>query len=214
MYNSGHMAVDVQIYTGGPVACNACLVRGKGGYIAVDAPLGFADWVRRRLPEGAALTDLLLTHQHFDHVDDAARLQKLTGCRIHAHSPYSPELTLSKAASAWGLEPPPPFVVDDAFGSSAATADWGGLAWTLHHIPGHSPDGMAYQLAEEELLFVGDILFAGSIGRTDFPGGSHAALVRGIREKLLALDPATAVYSGHGPDTSLQEEMLNNPYVC
>ncbi len=207
------MAVDIRIYTGGPAACNAYLIKGRDGYVAVDAPLGFADWVLKRLPEGAKLTDLLITHQHFDHVDDAARLHKLTGCRIHAHSPYSKALTLEEAARAWGIEPPLPFVVEDAFGSSLASADWGGLKWTLHHIPGHSPDGMAYQLADEELLFVGDILFAGSIGRTDFPGGSMAELVRGIREKLMVQEPATRVYSGHGPYTSLQEEMLNNPYV-
>ncbi len=213
LYNSGRMAVDVRIYTGGPAACNAYLIKGRSGYVAVDAPLGFADWVSRRLPEGAVLTDLLITHQHFDHVDDAARLKELTGCRIHAHSPYSPELTLEKAAAAWGLEPPPPFVVDDAFGSDHTAADWGGLDWTLHHIPGHAMDGMAYQLADAELLFVGDILFAGSIGRTDFPGGSMATLVRGIRDKLMVQEPATRVYCGHGPYTTLQEEMLNNPYV-
>ncbi len=207
------MAVDVQIYTGGPVACNAYLIKGTSGYVAVDAPLGFADWVRQRLPEGAVLTDLLLTHQHFDHVQDAARLHELTGCRLHAHSPYSPALTLAESARAWGIVPPAPFEVEDAFGSSLTTADWGGHKWTLHHIPGHSPDGMAYQLADERVLFVGDILFAGSIGRTDFPRGSMSALVRGIREKLMVQEPATRVYSGHGPYTSLQEEMLNNPYV-
>ncbi len=214
-YNAAVMAVDIQKYTGGPVACNAYLLRAEqGAYVAVDAPLGFADWVLKRLPEGARLTDLLLTHQHFDHVQDAARLQEATQCRIHAHSPYSDALTLAAAARAWGIEPPAPFVVDGVLGDATPRADWGGLAWQLHAIPGHAPDGMAYGLPAEPCVFVGDILFAGSIGRTDFPGGSHAALVRGIREKLLALDPATAVYSGHGPDTSLQEEMLNNPYIC
>ncbi len=207
------MAVDVRIYTGGPAACNAYLIKGSTGYVAVDAPLGFADWVCKRLPEGATLTDLLITHQHFDHVQDAARLRELTGCRIHAHSAHSRELTLEDAAGRWGIEPPAPYHVDDAFGSSLTSADWGGLAWTLHHIPGHSPDGMAYHLAEKELLFVGDILFAGSIGRTDFPGGSMSTLVRGIREKLMVLEPATRIYSGHGPFTSIQEEMLNNPYL-
>ncbi len=208
------MIVDIRKYTGGPVFCNAYLVRGEAGYVAVDAPLGFADWALTRLPEGEKLTALLLTHQHFDHVQDAARLQELTGCRICAHSPYSPELTLeADAARAWGIEPPAPFRVDDVFGSSRKAANWGGLDWQLYSIPGHSPDGMAYGLEKKGSLFVGDILFAGSIGRTDFPGGSHATLVRGIREQLLELDPATVVYSGHGPATSIQEELLNNPYL-
>ncbi len=208
------MLVDVRKYTGGPAFCNGYLVRGESGYVAVDAPLGFADWVVARLPEGARLTELIITHQHFDHVDDAARLKELTGCRICAHSPYSPELTLEKsAASAWGIAPPPPFVVDDAFGSSRTEANWGGLHWQLYAIPGHATDGMAYGIADKQLLFTGDILFADGIGRTDFPGGSMEALVGGIREKLLVLEPATDVYSGHGPRTSIQEELLNNPYL-
>ncbi len=208
------MAVSIQKYTGGPVACNAYLVQGKAGYIAVDAPLGFADWACAHLPESAQLCALILTHQHFDHVQDAARLQQLTGCRICAHSPYSPNLTLAEAARAWGITPPAPFKVDEILGSTCRSATWGGLDWQLYPIPGHAPDGMAYGLETAACLFVGDILFAGSIGRTDFPGGSHAALVRGIREHLLPLPPATQVHSGHGPSTSIQEELLNNPYLC
>ncbi len=208
------MAVDIQKYTGGPVACNAYLIRGGEGYVAVDAPLGFADWVQKRLPQGETLTALLLTHQHFDHVQDAARLQERTGCRICAHSAFCPDLTLAAAAHAWGITPPAPFRVDEAFGAHRNAAGWGGLNWQLYAIAGHAPDGMAYGLAEEGCLFAGDILFAGSIGRTDFPGGSHATLVRGIRDKLLGLPPATIVHSGHGPSTSIQEELLNNPYLC
>ncbi len=208
------MAVDIQKYTGGPVACNAYLVRGKEGYVAVDAPLGFTNWVQAHLPQGEKLTHLLLTHQHFDHVQDAAKLKEQTGCCICAHSAWSPELTLEAAARSWGIKPPAPFTVDELLGDSRTEAHWGGLDWQLYSIPGHSPDGMAYGLAEEPCLFVGDILFAGSIGRTDFPGGSLATLVSGIREKLLGLEPATEVYSGHGPSTSIQEELLNNPYLC
>ncbi len=166
------MAVDIQKYTGGPVACNAFLIRGEGGYVAVDAPLGFADWVQKHLPQGEKLTELILTHQHFDHVQDAARLQQLTGCRICAHSAYSPSLTLEQAARAWGIEPPAPFRVDEVFGNTRREAAWGGLTWQLYAIPGHSPDGMAYGLTSEGCLFAGDILFAGSIGRKEFPGGS------------------------------------------
>ncbi len=204
---------DISTYTGGPVACNAYLLRGVEGWVAVDAPLGFADWAAARLPKGETIAHLLLTHQHFDHVQDAAKLRRTTGCRIHAFAPCSEKLCLSQAARAWGIDPPEPFEVDDAFGTALTEANWGGFAWKLWHIPGHSPDGMAYQLEEARALFVGDILFAGSIGRTDFPGGSHATLVRGIREKLVPLDPESLVLSGHGPRTTLQEELINNPYL-
>lgn len=210
VYNAG---MDVQMYTGGPVMCNGYLVKGKDGYLAIDAPEGFTAWALSRLPEKGALKHLLITHQHFDHVQDAANLQAATGCAIHAFAPYSSGLTLAENARQWGIPGPPPFQVDDAFGASKTSAGWGGLTWQLHYIPGHSTDGMAYGLPEAACAFVGDILFSGSVGRTDFPGGSMGKLIRGIREKLLPLPPKTRIFSGHGPETTLQEEILDNPYL-
>lgn len=209
------MSADIQVYTGGPCACNGYLIKGADSYVAIDAPLGFAAWVAKKLPKDAKLTDLIITHQHFDHVQGAAELAAATGCRIHACMPYSTALTLEDlAARSWGggMEVPP-FRVDDAFGTTCHKANWGGNNWKIHHIPGHSPDGVAFELEEENEIFCGDILFAGAVGRTDFPGGSMSNLIRGIREKLLPLPHTTIVHSGHGPDTSIGEEILNNPYL-
>lgn len=204
----------MQKYTGGELMCNGYLLPGKNGeYVAVDAPAGFAEWVQNHLPTGAKLGHLLLTHQHFDHIADAAALQTATGCTIHACMPYSPALTLGAHAQQWGIPLPPAFRVDDTLGEQDTTADWGGLHWQLLHLPGHSPDSMVYALPGEALLFAGDVLFAGSIGRTDLPGGSQAQLTGGIRRKLLTLPPATVVHPGHGPSTSVQEEELNNPFI-
>ena len=205
--------VKIHVYTGGPVACNGYLLETAEGLVAVDAPLGFADWARSRVPQGQEITHLLLTHQHFDHVQDAARLQETTGCRIHAVYPYSSMLTLQETARSWGISPVEPYRVDDAFGRGGTGGDWGGEHWQALAIPGHSSDGAAYYLEEHGLLFVGDIIFAGSIGRTDFPEGSQARLLAGIREKIMPLPPETQIMSGHGPATTLQEEMLNNPYL-
>lgn len=205
--------VKIHVYTGGPVACNGYLLETAEGCVAVDAPLGFADWARTRVPHGGEITHLLLTHQHFDHVQDAARLQEATGCRIHAVFPYSSLLTLQETARSWGIPPVEPYRVDDAFGRGGASGDWGGERWRALAIPGHSSDGAAYYLEEHGVLFVGDIIFAGSIGRTDFPEGSQARLLAGIREKIMPLPPETQIMSGHGPATTLQEELLNNPYL-
>ncbi len=207
------MAGHIRKYMGGPAGCNGYLVPGETGYVMVDAPEGAADWVVARLPEGEKLEALILTHQHFDHVDDAARMKELTGCRICAHSAYSKELTLEKEAAIWGIDAPAPYEVDEVIGDERTEANWGGLAWQLYAIPGHAKDGMAYGLAERGCVFTGDILFAESVGRSDFPGGDQAALLKGIREKLMTLPPETDVYSGHGRATSIQEEMLNNPYL-
>lgn len=213
------MSVDIQVYSGGPCACNGYLVRCAHGYVAVDAPMGFAAWVSRKLPQGEPLTDLLITHQHFDHVQGVAELVQRFGCRVHACMPYSLALTLEEALSnMYGgrLSPEyevPPFCVDNAFGSGCRSLNCAGTEWSVHHIPGHSTDGVAYGLPESEQLFCGDILFAGAVGRTDFPGGSMAALVRGIRSELLPLPHSTVVHSGHGPSTTMGEESLNNPYL-
>lgn len=212
VYNTP-MDTEVQRYTGGPIICNGYLAKGTDGYLAIDAPEGFASWALARLPEPGALKHLLITHQHFDHIQDAAALQEATGCRVHAFAPYSSSLTLAGNARQWGIPLPAPFQVNDALGTGKLHADWCGLAWQLLYIPGHSTDGMAYSLPEAKCVFVGDILFSGSIGRTDFPGGSMGQLVRGIREKLLPLPPETRILSGHGPETTLQEEILNNPYL-
>lgn len=204
----------MQKYTGGELLCNGYLLPGKDGeYVAVDAPAGFAKWVQSRLPSGARLGHLLLTHQHFDHIADAAALQVATGCAIHACKPYTPALTLREHAQQWGIPLPPEFRVDAAAGEQDAQATWAGLRWQLLHVPGHSADSMVYFLPDEEVLFAGDVLFAGSIGRTDLPGGSRAQLTAGIRHKLLTLPPATTVCPGHGPATSVQEEELNNPFI-
>ncbi|MBR5886830.1 MAG: MBL fold metallo-hydrolase [Akkermansia sp.] len=209
------MSADIQVYTGGPCMCNGYLVKCGNSYVAIDAPLGFADWVASKLPADAVLTDLLITHQHFDHVQGAAALTALTGCKVHACMPYSKELTLEDmAARSWGggLDVPP-FRIDDVFGTGCTTAEWGGSRWNIYHIPGHSPDGVAYECVDTQNIFCGDILFEGSVGRTDFPGGSMATLIRGIREKLLPLPHTTMVNSGHGPTTTIGEETLNNPYL-
>ena len=209
-----HMAMEMKVYTGGELMCNGYLLECEGGEcVAVDAPGGFAEWVKRHLPQGARLAHLLLTHQHFDHIEDAAALQRSTGCSVHACMPYSEGLTLAANAAAWGIPAPEPFRVDAPLGAADTGADWGGLSWQALYIPGHSTDSMVYALPSEGALFAGDVLFEGSIGRSDLPGGSMSRLVRGIRDKILPYAPDTRVYPGHGPSTTVGEEELNNPFI-
>ena len=208
------MAMEMKVYTGGELMCNGYLLVCEGGEcVAIDAPGGFATWVARHLPAGARLTHLLLTHQHFDHIQDAAALQLATGCQVHACMPYSTDLTLADHAAAWGIPAPEPFRVDDPLGAADTTAHWAGLSWRALYIPGHSTDSMVYALPSEGLIFAGDVLFEGSIGRSDLPGGSTSRLVRGIRDKIMPYPPETRVLPGHGPATSVGEEELNNPFI-
>ena len=204
----------VRVYQGGSVETNGYLVEGEDGFIVIDAPAGMTDWLLERRHD-AKVSDLLITHMHFDHIEDVAHMVKQFGCRVHAHSPYSEELTLAKMArKEWGMKLEiEPFVVDQLIGSELHGETWGGKHWFIHHVPGHSPDSLVYHLPEEELMFTGDVLFAGSVGRADFPGGDLVLLQKGIHERLLNQGAHTRIYPGHGPYTKLAEEALNNPYL-
>ncbi len=208
------MSARVCVYEGGLVLCQGYVVETPQGLIAVDAPAGMAKWIIKNFPN-KKVTDLLITHMHFDHIEDVTALKEAFGCQIHAHSPYSSALSLvDMANSSWGMNLRiPHFDVDDVLGDTTTTATWGGLDWKLYAIPGHSPDSMVYHLAEQGDLFSGDVLFAGSIGRTDFPGGNLDILLSGIKQHLFTLDVHTKVYAGHGSSTTIGEEIVANPYL-
>ena len=213
-YN-GFCMDNIRVYTGGIAACNGYLViTGDNTYIAIDAPLGFVDWILSRKPD-AKITDLLITHQHFDHIQDAAKFKKQFGCTIHAHSPYSPDLTLETLArNAWDPDMHvEPFEVDDIVDEKRRTANWGGQLWHIHFVPGHSTDSNVYHLVDEDKLFSGDVLFAGSIGRTDLPGGDEKQLLNGIHARILNQPATTIVLPGHGPYTTVKHERLTNPFL-
>jgi hydroxyacylglutathione hydrolase len=196
-------------FTGGMAQTNGYLLETADGNLLIDAPEGIADW----LAEQAVRVDhLLLTHQHYDHVLDAAAVRK-AGARVHAFAAYSPDLTLEAAVRAWGLPVTvAPFEVDETFDLSAPL-QLAGLTFDLAHVPGHSTDSVTFHLAARQLLFSGDTLFAGSIGRCDLPGGSMETLVAGISRHLLALPDETRVLPGHGGESTIGREKSGNPYL-
>ena len=135
------------------------------------------------------------------------------GARLHAFAPYSTDLTLEAAARAWGI----PIALDpyriDLLLDTERPLCLAGLEVVLAHIPGHALDAVTFYLADPGVVFSGDTLFAGSIGRTDFPGGSTQLLLDGIARHLLTLPLETRVLSGHGPATTIGREARGNPYL-
>jgi glyoxylase-like metal-dependent hydrolase (beta-lactamase superfamily II) len=196
-------------FTGGVTQTNGYLIESTLGNILIDAPEGIRDW----LEENNKSTDhLLLTHQHYDHVVDAAALQH-GGARLHAFAPYSQELTLEAAARAWGMPiTVEPYTIDSLLDVNEPLV-LAGLEFRLAHIPGHSTDSLVFHLASENLVFSGDTIFAGSIGRTDLPGGSTRQLLDGIARHLLGMPPGTHVLPGHGPATTIGHEAASNPFL-
>ena len=203
--------VTIQTFTGGIAATNGHFLSLPGGNVLVDAPEGVAAWLEKL---GLKVDVLFLTHQHFDHVLDAAKVRAGHGCRVFSWSAHSVNLTLEHlfGAVTGTSMAVTPFEVDELLeGKSSVEAC--GVTWKLFHVPGHSPDSVCLLWEAQNLLFGGDVLFRDSIGRTDFPGGSMRQLVEGIQTKLLTLPEDTLVYPGHGPHTSIGVERRENEYL-
>jgi glyoxylase-like metal-dependent hydrolase (beta-lactamase superfamily II) len=160
---------------------------------------------------GLALEAIVNTHAHFDHAGGNRRLKELTGAPILIHRVDAPAVTRLGAQARFFLmeaEDSPPA---DRLLEEGDVIGLGPASLTVRHSPGHTPGGIL--LVGEGLVFSGDTLFAGSVGRTDFPGGSWGELVVSIREKLLDLPDETVVYPGHGPATTIGEERRYNPFL-
>ncbi|HEX7085263.1 MAG TPA: MBL fold metallo-hydrolase [Vicinamibacterales bacterium] len=161
--------------------------------------------------ERLAVEHILLTHAHLDHVTGVRRAVGALNVPVWLHPD---DLPLYDAVVQQGLmfgircEPQPP---PDRFYEPGQQLTVGDLTIRVHHTPGHAPGGVCLEIGRE--LFVGDTLFAGSIGRTDLPGGDHATLLRAIREVLFAFPDDTPVHPGHGPDTTIGQEKRTNPFL-
>jgi glyoxylase-like metal-dependent hydrolase (beta-lactamase superfamily II) len=160
---------------------------------------------------------ILLTHAHVDHVSGVARARRVLSVPIHLHRD---DLFLYEQAVAHGrmfglsVEAPPPV---DVFYDVTQSYGFGEYDVAVHHTPGHCPGGVCLQVGPRGTsgkdLFVGDTLFAGSIGRTDLPGGDYDTLLRSITGVLYSFGDDARVHSGHGPDTTVGQERRTNPFL-
>ncbi len=203
--------LSIRSFCGGVYQTNGYLVCIDDHCWLFDAPEGITEWLNEigETPEA-----LFLTHQHHDHVLDAGKIQAEFACSVYAHSAPSDDLTLSKLLERMMGIPCPidPYSVDHLI-AERSELEVGGLRMNLFHVPGHSPDSVCFELCGASILIGGDVLFAGSIGRTDFPNGNHRQLLSGIREKLWLLADETTVLPGHGPATTIGEEKATNPFL-
>jgi glyoxylase-like metal-dependent hydrolase (beta-lactamase superfamily II) len=163
---------------------------------------------------GVTLTQILLTHAHIDHAGGTAALARARDLPIVGPHPGDQFWinALVQQAQMFGFASVEPFAptrwLDDG-----DTVDVGRSTLAVRHCPGHTPGHVVFHSAQAQCAFVGDVLFAGSIGRTDFPGGDHDQLVRSITQRLWPMGDATAFVPGHGPQSTFGRERATNPYV-
>jgi len=203
--------MSINSYTGGPVFTNGYVIEHEDTCIVIDSPSGIEEAITDNKLKP---THLLLTHQHFDHTNDASSLREKYGLQILMHSPYCETLIRQKEAREnWHLPVQiEPFEADQHL-KGQSELKIGSLDIQIFHIPGHSPDSIAFYIPSLESVFTGDTLMQGGLGRTDLPGGCHETLIQGIIHNLYPLPCHTSVLSGHGPKTTILEEKQHNPFA-
>lgn len=196
-------------FTGGVFDTNCFFLPASG--LLIDAPQHAAAWLKER---AFTVKTLLLTHGHIDHVWDAARIQREHGCRVAYHRDTEPMITeagfFRRFGYAWDIDPITPGDVIDA----APSLELGGIDFQVLLVPGHCPGSLCFLHKAERVLFGGDVLFAGGVGRWDLPGGDGELLFRGIKEKIFPLGDDVTVLPGHGPATKVGIERATNPYLA
>lgn len=160
---------------------------------------------------GFSLKYIIDTHGHFDHVDANQPLKDATSAQIAIHQLDAAMLQRANEAIFFTGKPMRSSEADVLL-KEGDTLTFGKHRLQVLHTPGHTPGGISLVLEGTNLVYVGDTLFAGSIGRTDFPGGDYDTLIRGVREKLFTLGDHFIVYPGHGPVTTIAQERKYNPF--
>ncbi|MFZ3072236.1 MAG: MBL fold metallo-hydrolase [Thermodesulfobacteriota bacterium] len=199
----------------GPLDVNCYVVWDKETLSAFIVDPGgdagvIADEVKRR---GLNIKYVINTHGHFDHIGANSEIKTITGAAVAIHGLDAPLLrTASVQSSFFGLnvvsQPEPDIALEDGEILNAGAIEVG-----IIHTPGHTKGGISIYIEDEGALFTGDTLFAGSIGRTDLPGGSYDDLISSINNGILTLPDDVMVFPGHGPHTTIGEERRTNPFL-
>jgi glyoxylase-like metal-dependent hydrolase (beta-lactamase superfamily II) len=208
--------IDVRMFTVGPVQENCYFVRAQGSDRAVLVDPG--EESERLLAAQEALgirkiEAILLTHTHFDHVGAVAPMARATGGRV-----YCPELERQVLANIMDYVPWPGFgpfesYEADELVSGGETLELAGLTFDVRFTPGHSPGHVTYSVRDENALLSGDVLFQGSVGRVDLPGGDWPTLLSSIESLMNEFPAETTVYAGHMGITTLGQERATNPFL-
>lgn len=201
----------VRRFTLGPLAENAYMVSSGGRGVLIDPGDEAVRFLEAAQLENVELEAILLTHAHFDHVGAVAELVEVLDLPVYLHpADLSLYTTAKEQAARFGLSVRNPPLPVQPLSEGSYTAV--GPAFEVLHLPGHSPGQVGFWMRGQDLLFSGDLLFAGGIGRYDLPGADRAVLMSSIA-RLKSLPRDTRVLPGHGPETTLAKEFATNPFL-
>jgi glyoxylase-like metal-dependent hydrolase (beta-lactamase superfamily II) len=199
----------------GPLQCNCSIVGDEASREAIvidpgDEIESILTIVRKH---NLTVTQIVVTHAHIDHVGGAMKLKAATGAPILLNENDTALLKMLDVQAAWlGMRSPGEVSIDRSLREGDSVTAGSHQAQVIH-TPGHTEGSICLLFAPEKLLIAGDTLFAGSIGRTDLPGGNYNKIIDSLHSKLLALPDETLVIPGHGPTTTIGEERESNPFL-
>lgn len=199
----------------GPVLTNGYLLGDdNGNAVIIDAPMGIWDLFEPIIKEKQlTLRAILLTHTHWDHTIDSYRITEQSNALVYVHSLDAFRLLEPNLHTVYKL----PFKIQPVsnfiYVNDGDLLKFGEIKLRVIHTPGHTEGGVCYVDEENRLIFTGDTIFSGSVGRTDLPGGESKQLLDTIRTKIISLPLDYNIYSGHGPATTINKEVQSNPFI-
>ncbi|HTZ60712.1 MAG TPA: MBL fold metallo-hydrolase [Acidobacteriaceae bacterium] len=199
----------------GPLHCN-CTILGDEvtrEAVVVDPGDNIPEILTRLAKHKLILRQIIVTHAHIDHVGGAVQLKRITGAPVLLNQQDLGLLNAMAMQAAWLGVATPEVAPPDTSAEDGLTVGLPSFPAEVIHTPGHTPGSICLMLPNENLLIAGDTLFAGSIGRTDLPGGDGRQILRSLRNRLLVLPERTRVLPGHGPETTIGEERQSNPFL-
>ena len=208
--------MDVRMFTVGQIAENCFLFRRDGAESAVIVDPGDeAERILHAAEElGVSVEGILLTHTHFDHIGAVAPVARATGAAVWCPEIETPVLADINSFVPWpGIGPYESYDADHTV-TGGERLELAGMEIDVIFTPGHSPGHVTYSVRDEDAIFSGDVLFQGSVGRTDLPGGDWATLLESIRTLVDSHPPETTVYPGHMGITTLGAERATNPFLA